>query len=104
MNITEYWKTIIGVTLGISLLVFGLVFWNSATEDYYNPVTDQTNKVETCSDYMQYPMFSIGDRDECSQKKKIGGAFLGSGILTLWATIYINKDYLEKIMKDKNLL
>ena len=49
-------------------------------------------------------MFSIGDRDECSQKKKIGAGFLGSGILTLWATIYINKDYLEKIMKDKNIL
>ena len=35
MDITEYWKTIIGITLGLSFLVFGLAFWNSATADDY---------------------------------------------------------------------
>ena len=104
MFVEEYWKLVIGATLGVCLLIFGAVFWESATEDVYNPVSEKTNKVETCSDYMQYPIFSVGDRDNCLQKRKVGGAFLGSGILVLWATIYINKDYLETIMKDKNLL
>lgn len=103
MDITEYWKTIIGITLGLSLLVFGLAFWNSATaDDYTSHLNDKTYTIESCQQYMDFGL--ISDRDKCLQKREIGGTFIGSGILVLWATIYLNKDYLEKIMKDNNML
>ena len=104
MFIKEYWKLVIGTTLGVCLLIFGAVFWESATEDVYNPVSEKTNKVETCSDYMEYPMYSIGDRDDCLQERKTGGIFISLGIIALWGTIYINKDYLTDLMERKNLL
>ena len=95
----KYWKLVIGTTLGICLLIFGTVFWDSGTEDYYNPVTEQTNKIETCSDYMEYPIYSIGDRDDCLQKRQLGGIFIGLGTLVLWGTLYLNKDYLSILFK-----
>jgi len=103
VDITEYWKTIIGITLGISFLVFGLAFWNSATaDDYTSHLNNKTYTIDNCQQYMD--LGSIIDRDECLQKRKVGGTFLGSGILVLWVSIYINKQYIEKIMKDNNLL
>ena len=99
MFVEEYWKLVIGTTLGVCLLIFGAVFWESATEDVYNPVSEKTNKVETCSDYMEYPMYSIGDRDECLQKRQIGGSFIGAGTLVLWGSLYLNKNYLSTLFE-----
>ena len=104
MEIQDYWKLVIGTTLGVSLIVFGLAFWNSATEDHYNPVTEKTHDIETCSDYMEYPIYSIGDRDDCLQERKTGGIFISLGIFALWGTIYTNKDYLTELMEQNNLL
>jgi len=44
VDIEQYWKLTIGITLGICLVVFGSVFWNSATEDYYNKLTNKKYK------------------------------------------------------------
>ena len=104
MEIQDYWKLVIGITLGVSLIVFGLAFWNSAVEDHYNPVTEKTHVIETCSDYMEYPIYSIGDRDDCLDERKTGGIFISLGIFALWGTIYINKDYLQKLMENYDLL
>ena len=99
MFVEEYWKLVIGTTLGVCLLIFGAVFWESATEDVYNPVSENTNKVETFSDYMEYTMYSIGDRDECLQKRQLGGTLLGLGNIILCGPLYLNKDYLSTIFK-----
>ena len=104
MEIQDYWKLVIGVTIGICLIIFGLAFWNNATEDRYNPVTEKTHEIKTCSQYMEYPLYSIGDRDDCLQKRKVGGFFIGLGIFTLWGTLYTNKDYLTEFMNEKDLL
>ena len=104
MEIENYWKLVIGTTLGICLIVFGLAFWNSATEDYYNALNSQTYEFESCSQYMEYPLYSIGDRDDCLEKRKSGGLFIGLGIFTLWGTIYTNRDYLIEFMKERGLL
>ena len=42
---------------------------------------------------------SIADRDECVQKKQIGGTFLAVGTLILWGTLFSNKEYLSSIFK-----
>ena len=104
MEIKNYWKLVIGTTLGICLIVFGLAFWNSATEDYYNTLNSQTYEFESCSQYMEYPLYSIGDRDNCLEKRKSGGLFIGLGIIALWGTLYTNKDYLIEFMKERGLL
>ena len=104
MEIQDYWKLVIGITLGVSLIVFGLAFWYSAVEDHYNPVTEKTHVIETCSDYMEYPIYSIGDRDDCLDERKTGGIFISLGIFALWGTIYTNKDYLQKLMENYDLL
>ena len=59
---------------------------------------------ETCSDYMEYPIYSIGDRDDCLEERKTGGIFISLGIFALWGTIYLNKDYLQKLMETYDLL
>ena len=52
MFIKEYWKLVIGTTLGVCFLIFGTVLWDSATEDYYNklidmkPLDDQFEKTD----------------------------------------------------------
>ena len=99
MLIQGYQKLVIGITIGLSFLIFGTVFWDSATEDYYNPVSEKTNKVGTCSDYMEYPIYSIGDRDKCLQKRQIGGSFIGVGTLVLWGSLYLNKNYLSVLFE-----
>ena len=100
MFIEEYWKLVIGITLGLSLLVFGTVFWDSATGDYYNKLNGETYEIETCIQYMEPPLGSIQDRDECVQKKQIGGIFLTFGTFTLWITIYLNKEYFELLFRN----
>lgn len=100
MFIEEYWKLIIGITLGLSLLIFGTVFWDSATGDYYNKLNGETYEIETCIQYMEPPLGSISDRDDCVQKRQIGGIFLGIGTFTLWATIYFNKENINKLFKE----
>ena len=97
MFIEEYWKLIIGISLGLSFVIFGTVFWDSATEDYYEKLNNKTYKIESCIQYMD--LGSIADRDECVQKKQIGGTFLAVGILTLWGTLFFNKEYLSMIFK-----
>jgi hypothetical protein len=42
---------------------------------------------------------SIADRDDCIQKKQIGGTFLFVGTLILWGTLYFNKEYLSILFK-----
>ena len=66
MFIEEYWKLVIGITLGLSFVIFGTVFWDSATEDYYEKLNNKTYKIESCIQYMD--LGSIADRDECVQK------------------------------------
>ncbi len=97
MFIEEYWKLVIGITLGLSFVIFGTVFWDSATEDYYEKLNNKTYKIESCIQYMD--LGSIADRDECVQKKQIGGTFLAVGTLILWGTLFSNKEYLSSIFK-----
>jgi hypothetical protein len=104
VEIENYLKLVIGATLGISLIIFGLAFWNSATEDYYNKLNGETYEIESCLQYMDHPLNSIGDRDDCLQKRKSGGIFISLGIFTLWGTIYTNRDYLTDLMERNNLL
>ena len=93
----EYWKLVIGITLGLSFVIFGTVFWDSATEDYYEKLNDKTYEIESCIQYMD--LGSIADRDDCIQKKQIGGTFLFVGTLILWGTLYFNKEYLSILFK-----
>ncbi len=86
------------------MLVFGSVFWNSATEDYYNPLNEETYEINSCLQYMEHPLNSMEDRDNCTQKRQIGGVFTTIGVVSLWATIYINKDYILQLLKENNLL
>ena len=81
------------------MLVFGSVFWNTATEDYYNKLNGETYEIETCIQYMEPPLGSISDRDECVEKRQIGGIFLGLGTLILWATLYFNKEQISILFK-----
>ena len=99
MFIEEYWKLIVGITLGLSFLIFGTVFWDSATGDYYSNLSQKNYEIETCAQYMDPPLASISDRDECVQKREIGGTFLGLGTCTLWATIYFNKEQINLLFK-----
>ena len=46
---------------------------------------------------------SIGDRDDCLQKRTLGGSFIGLGTAFLWGTIFTNKDYLNELRKKKKL-
>ena len=48
---------------------------------------------------MEPPLGSISDRDECVQKRQIGGAFLGIGTVILWATLYFNKEQINILFK-----
>ena len=102
MEIQDQWKLVIGTTLGICLVVFGLVFWNSATEDYVSHLNEKTYEISSCQQYMD--LGSIADRDDCLQKRKSGGVFISLGIFALWGTIYTNKDYLTDLMERNNLL
>ena len=104
MDIEQYWKLTIGITLGICLVVFGSVFWNSATEDYYNKLNAKTYEIDSCLQYMEPPLSSMEDRDDCLQKRQFGGLFTGLGVMVLWATIYTNKHYILSQMTDNNLL
>ena len=104
MEIETSWKLAIGITFGVCMLIFGSVFWNSATEDYYNPVHNETYKIDSCLQYMDPPLSSMQERDECIEKRKIGGVFTAIGVVSLWATIYINKDYILQLLKENNLL
>ena len=65
MFILGYQKLVIGITLGLSFLIFGTVFWDSATEDYYNKLNGETYEIDSCMQYMEPPLGSIGDRDDC---------------------------------------
>ncbi len=98
MFIGEYWKLVVGITLGLSLLIFGTVFWDSATEDYYEKLNDKTYEIDSCIQYMD--LGSIADRDECVQKKQIGAVFLVIGALILWGTLFFNKENLFAIFKE----
>tara|TARA_Y100001960_G_C14237854_1_gene616901 strand:+ start:94 stop:408 length:315 start_codon:yes stop_codon:yes gene_type:complete len=98
----EYWKLIVGITLGLSFLIFGTVFWDSATGDYYSNLSQKNYEIETCAQYMDPPLASISDRDECVQKRQIGAIFLAAGTLTLWATLYFNKEKLSLLFKIYN--
>jgi hypothetical protein len=102
VEIENYWKLVIGATLGISLIIFGLAFWNSATEEYTSHLNDETYEITSCQQYMD--LGSIADRDDCLQKRKSGGIFISLGIIALWGTIYTNKDYLTELMERNNLL
>ena len=104
MEIENYWKLVIGITFGVCMLVFGSVFWNTATEDYYNKLYGETYEINSCLQYMEPPLSSMEERDDCTQKRQLGGIFTTIGIVSLWATIYINKDYIFQLLKDNNLL
>tara|TARA_B100002052_G_C15799117_1_gene560203 strand:- start:697 stop:999 length:303 start_codon:yes stop_codon:yes gene_type:complete len=97
--IQGYQTLAIGLTLGLSFLIFGIVFWDSATEDYYNKLNGETYEIDSCIQYMEPPLGSIGDRDSCVQKRQIGASFLILGTISLWVTIYFNKKYLYNLMK-----
>ena len=86
------------------MLIFGTVFWNRATEDNYNKLNGETYEIDSCLQYMEPPLASIQDRDECLQKRQFGGLFIVSGVVILWATIYINKDFIWQLLKNNNLL
>ena len=81
MEIENYWKLVIGTTLGISLIIFGLAFWNSATEDYVSHLNEKTYDISSCQQYMD--LGSIADRDDCLQKRKTGGIFISLGIFAI---------------------
>ena len=104
MELKQSWKLAIGITLGICMLIFGSVFWNSATEDYYNKLNGETYEINSCLEYMEPPLASIQDRDECLQKRQFGGLFTGFGVIILWATLYFNKQYIMELMKQNNFL
>ena len=104
MEIENYWKLVIGITFGICMLVFGSVFWNTATEDYYNKLNGETYEIDSCLQYMEPPLSSMEERDDCNQKRQLGGIFTTIGIVSLWATIYINKNYILQLLKNNNLL
>lgn len=104
MEIENYWKLVIGITFGVCMLVFGSVFWNTATEDYYNKLNGETYEIDSCLQYMEPPLSSMEERDDCTQKRQLGGIFTTIGIVSLWATIYINKDYIFQLLKYYNLL
>ena len=104
MEIENYWKLVIGITFGVCMLVFGSVFWNTATEDYYNKLNGETYEINSYLQYMESPLSSMEERDDCTQKRQLGGIFTTIGIVSLWATIYINKDYIFQLLKDNNLL
>ncbi len=99
MFVEEYWKIVIGTTLGVCLLIFGAVFWDSATEDYYNKLNEKTYEIDSCIQYMEPPLGSMMDRDECLQKRQIGGSFIGVGTLILWGSLYLNKNYLSVLFE-----
>jgi hypothetical protein len=99
--VEEYWKLVIGTTLGVCLLIFGTVFWDNATEDYYNKLNGETYEIDSCLQYMEPPLGSIADRDECLQKRQIGVTFLTIGTFILWLTMYTNKHYLSTIINRK---
>ena len=86
------------------MLVFGSVFWNTATEDYYNKLNGETYEIDSCLQYMEPPLSSMEERDDCTQKRQLGGIFTTTGIVSLCATIYINKDHIFQLLKDNNLL
>ena len=48
---------------------------------------------------MEPPLGSISDRDDCVQKRQIGGSFLGIGTVILWATLYFNKEEISILFK-----
>ncbi len=104
MEIENYWKLVIGITFGVCMLVFGSVFWNTATEDYYNKLNGETYEIDSCLQYMEPPLSSMEERDDCNQKRQLGGIFTTIGIVSLWATIYINKNYILQLLKNNNLL
>ena len=104
MEIENYWKLVIGITFGVCMLVFGSVFWNTATEDYYNKLNGETYEIDSCLQYMEPPLSSMEERDECTQKRQLGGIFTTIGVVSLLATSYINKDYIFQLLKDNNLL
>ncbi len=104
MEIENYWKLVIGITFGVCMLVFGSVFWNTATEDYYNKLNGETYEIDSCLQYMEPPLSSMEERDDCTQKRQLGGIFTTIGIVSLWATIYINKNYILQLLKNNNLL
>ena len=86
------------------MLVFGSVFWNTATEDYYNKLNGETYEIDSCLQYMEPPLSSMEERDDCTQKRQLGGVFTAIGVVSLWATIYINKDYIMHLLKQNNLI
>ena len=86
------------------MLVFGSVFWNTATEDYYNKLNGETYEIDSCLQYMEPPLSSMEERDDCTQKRQLGGIFTVIGVVSLWATIYINKDYIFQLLIDNILL
>ena len=53
---------------------------------------------------MEPPLSSMEERDDCTQKRQLGGVFTAIGVVSLWATIYINKDYIMHLLKQNNLL
>ena len=69
------------------MLIFGAVFWNSATEDYYNPLNEVTYEINSCLQYMDPPLSSMEERDDCIQKRQLGGIFTVFGVIILWATV-----------------
>ena len=52
--------------------VFGSVFWNTATEDYYNKLNGETYQIDNCLQYMEPPLSSMEERDDCNQKRQLG--------------------------------
>ena len=50
------------------MLVFGSVFWNTATEDYYNKLNGETYEINSCLQYMEPPLSSMEERDDCTKK------------------------------------
>ena len=53
---------------------------------------------------MEAPLSSIGDRDDCLKKRQLGGAFMAVGTVILWGTLYLNKNYIEELMKNYKLI
>jgi len=104
VKIENSWKLVIGITFGVCMLVFGSVFWNTATEDYYNKLNGETYQIDNCLQYMEPPLSSIEERDDCNQKRQLGGIFTIVGVISLWATVYLNKNYILQLLKENNLI
>ena len=68
------------------MLVFGSVFWNTATEDYYNKLNGETYEIDSCLQYMEPPLSSMEERDDCTQKRQLGGIFTTIGICLLYTS------------------